>query len=395
MTTDRVFFEESTYPIRLNYSSNTFKEVISIPDSGYFKQFDIYNDPEFFELLELSDDTINFDIFSSIFYLITRCEEYREFEKDEHGRFSAYQSILYKKTLLNRPIVDEWIKSLKQFLENIFGISIQAMESPTFISTIDIDIMYAFKNKSLWLQLASLMKDCLRLNLSRIRDRLLGSDPYDTYAFLKNVHEEYGHEGIVFIQCSKRSKYDKGLSPDSHSFKNVVDSLKTDFDIGIHPSYDSDSKAEIIENEKKKLESLSGSIIKKSRQHFLRVSFPDTYRALIESGIELDYSMGYHDSAGFRAGTSYLFNWYDLERDQATQLKIVPFQIMDVCYRKYQKREGHEIFQDVKRMIDRTFDIGGNLSIIWHNSSFYEQEGWEGYDKLYRGILEYAKQKLT
>ena len=47
-----------------------------------------------------------FDLFSAVFYLISRYEEYQVFRPDAHGRFPASESVLFKAGLLERPLVN-------------------------------------------------------------------------------------------------------------------------------------------------------------------------------------------------------------------------------------------------------------------------------------------------
>ena len=62
---------------------------------------------------------------------------------------------------------------------------------------------------------------------------------------------------------------------------------------------------------------------------------PETYRNLIEFDITDDYTMGYAAQPGFRASTCSSFNFYDLDREQETKLRVHPFCIMDASLRHY------------------------------------------------------------
>ena len=66
----------------------------------------------------------------------------------------------------------------------------------------------------------------------------------------------------------------------------------------------------------------SGSIIM-SRFHYLRFSLPESYQILIEAGIKEDYSMGYVDRIGFRAGTCTPFYFYDLNNEKTSEVNML------------------------------------------------------------------------
>ncbi len=61
-----------------------------------------------------------------------------------------------------------------------------------------------------------------------------------------------------------------------------------------------------------------------SRQHFLMLRFPDTYRQLMAFGIDEDYTMGYSTVAGFRAGICTPYMFFDLERNRPCSLRVFP-----------------------------------------------------------------------
>ena len=91
------------------------------------------------------------------------------------------------------------------------------------------------------------------------------------------------------------------------SFQKLVGHLDQRRSLGIHPSYRSHQNYDLLQAEYKRFSGLLGHETHISRQHFLLLSLPDTYRKLISLGIREDYSMGYASSVGFRAGTSRPF----------------------------------------------------------------------------------------
>jgi hypothetical protein len=60
---------------------------------------------------------LQFDVFSATFYLVSRYEEYLPHLKDQHGRFKANQSVLYKLGVLNEPVVNQWALLLLESIE--------------------------------------------------------------------------------------------------------------------------------------------------------------------------------------------------------------------------------------------------------------------------------------
>ena len=129
-----------------------------------------------------------------------------------------------------------------------------------------------------------------------------------------------------------------------------------------------------------------------ARQHFLKLNFPETYRNLIDQGIQHDHSLGYHDAIGFRAGTSNPFYWFDLDKNQATELMIHPLLAMDVTLKKYLKLQSDQAITEVKKLIDQCKEVDAPFSLLWHNSSFYEAEGWGSWKEVYVEIVKYCRE---
>jgi len=385
-------YSGSTDDLKLHYvqmSAEGGTEGMSILDSEYFSDFSRDAIPVFDKDIVFNEGRSSFDLFASCFYLLARVEEYGTEERDEHGRFLSSQSILAQKELLEFPIIDYWIQILQQAIESHYNIELQSPHY-TFTSTIDVDHLYAFKHKSIFILLAGILKDVLSLRFQKLKDRSSSDDPYDIFDQLLEWHTSISLTPLFFMLTAERNTYDRSLSPSHSEFAKRVKQLSK-YGLGLHPSYDSNKALFQLIKEKQKLESIAGQPITQSRQHFLKLKFPTTYQRLIQAGVTSDHSMGYPDRLGFRAATSSPFSWYDLEADCATELRVHPFCLMDVTLKNYLGLGPSTALAHAHKIITRIKEVNGQCTIIWHNSSFYAGEGWAGWQEVYLNILKMSK----
>lgn len=136
------------------------------------------------------------------------------------------------------------------------------------------------------------------------------------------------------------------------------------------------------------MKEITGKEITKSRQHYLRLSFPKTYRRLIKQGISEDYTMGYAARVGFRAGICTPFLFYDLKKDRVTNLKAYPFQVMDVTLKNYLSLSTEEAKKTIERLMLEVKNVGGAFISIWHNETLNERDGWAGYKEVFEYMNE-------
>ena len=134
-----------------------------------------------------NDTDLNFDIFSAVFYMLSRYEEYLPFHPDQHGRFPSYESISHKYGFLKYPVVDYWVYLLKQKLEKKYiGLKLEFKIDFLIQPSYDIDQAWYFKNRRSLQNLGSIAKNVLRAEWNQVKDKIaiwIGrkSDPYDTY----------------------------------------------------------------------------------------------------------------------------------------------------------------------------------------------------------------------
>ncbi len=392
----------------LPYSITYGKPVansISIPDIGLlwnkgFTKMDTqpgkWNDLPVIFAYSSEDYTLPFDLFSAIFFMLSRYEEYDHYAPDKHGRYPASFSILYKNGWLLRPLVDEWIWAFKQALHNVPGVK-QKDTHFLFQPTYDIDMAYSHLHKGIKRIVGAYIRAMMKMDVGQINERTQvlkkkQKDPYDSFRWLRQLHKEYGCQPIYFILAAfKTTAFDKNIHPEHPAMIRVIKNIVRDGVIGVHPSYYS-NEGDTLTREKKILEQISGKAVTISRQHYIRVKTPDTYRLLIKNGIKEDYSMGYGAYLGFRAATGNSFFWYDLQNETVTNLRIHPFCFMDSTAFYEAKLSPGEAFEKLDAMCKIARKTGTTITAVFHNFSLGTASEWKGWRGAYEHFLsEYTK----
>ena len=339
--------------------------------------------------------SLPFDIFSATFYFISRYEEYLPFKADVHGRFSAEESFAYKNHFLEVPVVDYYIIMLKQLLQQQYPTLRLKQLQFEFIPTYDIDSAYAHKNKGFVRNMGSLFLSLSKGNFSTMKNLLqvvfnLKPDPFDTYDMLHQWHKEFRLKPIYFFLVGDYDSFDKNISIHISEFKTLIKSVADEAKVGIHPSYASNANTKKLTNEIKRLSGVLNRDIKLSRQHFLKLRFPETYNNLLANDITDDYTMGYSSQPGFRASYSRSFLFYNLETETKTNLRIHPFAFMDATFQYYHEITPRQSLTFIQPIIERLKEVNGTCISLSHNASFFDQKHWIGWKEAYETILKTA-----
>jgi hypothetical protein len=340
--------------------------------------------------------TVPFDIFAATFYLLSRYEEYLPHTDDKHGRFQPEQSVAHQFSFLQQPVVDEWILHFKRILEKQFGIKF-ASKAFKFIPTYDIDIAWKYLHKGAKRYWGGLLKDIATLKLNAVKERLQVhsgkiKDPFDCFNWLDEVHEQYKLQPIYFMLLGRLSAYDKNADPTLPAMKALLVKLFSKYDIGIHPSYLSNDDPKLLHAEIGLLANAGDKTITQSRQHYIKLSLPETYENLITEGIQDDYSMGYPSVNGFRAATSNAFNWYHLKEERVTSLRVHPFAFMEATSKFYLKQNTKETWLEWERLWHAVKITNGTFVSIWHNYILGTDKSSKGWRELYlKGLEENLK----
>ncbi len=254
---------------------------------------------------------------------------------------------------------------------------------------------YAYKGRKIGRQAGATVKDILRIQPSNLAKRtavLAGylEDPFDTYEYIK---KESINPIAFFLLCERKTKYDHNINPKHKIMKLLVNKVKRWSEVGIHPSFYSSEREEKISSEKQQLETLTGNNIIRSRQHYLRFKMPQTFRSLLRSGIKEDYSLSFAEMPGFRAGTCTPFYFFDVERNEATTLKLFPACIMDSTFRDDMIIPMKEALPIFIQYFEEVNKVNGHFISIWHNDTLAANNK-QHFRWLHQQILHYIRNSL-
>lgn len=341
------------------------------------------------------NSSLPFDIFAASFYLITRYEEYLPHVKDTHGRFTAEQSLAFKYKFLEKPVIDIWSYKFLSLLKERFPDYTYKTRKYNYISTIDIDNAYAYKHKSFIRGFGGFFMDIFRFKLRDVWNRTavnlnLKKDPFNTFNELLSFKKEFNIKSIFFFSIGDYTTFDTNVSASKNKYKLLIKNVQDYALVGLHPSYFTMNNASMLKKEKGRLENITNTTIKKSRQHYLRFNLPETYQQLIDLEIDEEYSMGYASNVGFRASTCTPFYFYDLDFEIQTPLKVFPFALMDTTLNDYLKLTPKQSLGKIRDLRNEIKTVNGTFITLFHNESLSDYLRWKGWKRLYESMLKIA-----
>ena len=239
-----------------------------------------------------------FDIFNTLFFHISRYEEYfaAASKNSQAGWLKEDHHFLIKNKLHHRPSVDLLIVS---FFEIITGEKID--QKTTYGISHDVDMITRFTPaykffQSLaatliyrrdWSQFRKSIRYYKKMSLGKTKD------PFNYFDSLLRQEEDWKYKQI-FMMTGGSTKYDNKYRIGDLAAKNIIQ-LASDrgYSIGIHPSYNAGFEENYYKEEQKNLTTVTNQPVVNNRQHWLRWSWNITPYLFEKNGIMTDSTMGY------------------------------------------------------------------------------------------------------
>ncbi len=332
-----------------------------------------------------------FDIFAASFYLISRYEEYLPHVKDDYGRYVVTESLAYNNKFLKKPVVDIWAYKFKSAIQDKFPEFKFPSRKYYVQPIIDVPISHNYKLKGIMRTIGGTIRDLFTFKFSHLYQRyavLFGfvKDPYNTFSYIINKQKHHLNKFIVFFLIADYSTYDKNININKREFQSLIKSVGDYCTVGLKASFLALHDDLLLKKEKSVMESIINTDLKVTRFSHNKINLPESYRRLIDLEISEDYSMGYLNNVGFRAGTCTPFLFYDLDYEIQTPLRVCPFQVIDFAL--LTKVSLLDKKQELLKIIGEVKKVGGTFTAIFHNYTFSNDIRWKGFKELFNLILE-------
>jgi len=352
--------------------------------------------------VEIEDNQIisHIDIFATLFFMLTRWEEYVNKTRDEHNRFPHTATLAYKEGFLNRPIVNEYVEFFWHLLL-LLGYK-EKRESKEFslLLTHDVDEIQRYPNfKKVIMGMGGdvLYRKSLFLPFKTLYDYTLVSvkkrkDPYDSFDEIMDISDSLEIKShFFFMSGGTTTKYDNRYNINNPRVKNIIEKIKKrGHFVGLHPSYNAYNNSTQFKKEKDALEKVNEAPIISGREHYLRFEVPKTWQLWEDNGFEWCSNLAYPKSAGFRTGSCYPYTPFNILSQKRLNIKERPLIMMEVTFAEASKN-----IEEFDTMVDYYLNIikkyNGEFVLLWHNASFKEAS-LEDYLPSYRKTLEKYKE---
>jgi len=388
---------------KFSYATARLKDELFFESVSVLFEADINLQPvEFIEYEDMvgfypvsRDSDLPFDMFASTFVMISRYNEYLLHKKDKYDRYRASQSMNYIAGFLGKPMINYYGLELKKILGKRFRSLVFKQNKFEYIATFDVDMAYAYLGKSMKENISAFFRSLLMSNFRDIRERYRvlfrrKKDPFDTFDEILETCKKYAIKTRFFFLIGNPSSLDKNVSHTFEPYREVIKKVATQSDVGVHLSFMSHISLEVMEDEIQRLQHISGVKIKANRFHYLRFTLPATYISLSRVGITEDHSFGYATRVGFRAATCNPFYFFNLAKNERTDLKIYPFAFMDTTLARYNKLGVKESQAKILQMMKWVKEVEGPFVGVWHNNSFVETGIWKGWKDVFETVAKEA-----
>jgi hypothetical protein len=332
-----------------------------------------------------------FDIFAASFYLLTRYEEYQPHVKDEFGRYMASESLAFKNNFLEQPVVDIWAYKFLDLLKSFYP----EFEFPERVYTVkpimDIPKAFKFKHIGFFNTITGVFNDVFHLKFTEVYKRFsvligLRRDPYDTYKYIINQQKKAKTKFVFFFLVGDYTTYDQSISIQNQNFISLIKHVGDYCQVGLKTTFNALTDVRELKKEKLRLEAVTNKALAGCRQSFSKVNLPESYRNLVELEIFSDFTMGFINHIGFRAGTCTPFLFYDLDYEVQTPLVINSFHFMDHSILRINSLLDKE--QKLKKIISEVKAVNGTFVPVYHSYTFSDEPKWKHFKALFKTILK-------
>ena len=347
------------------------------------------------------DVTIDFDLFGSIFFLLTRYEEVVIDARDRFGRFQAKDTVMFKAGVLDRPLVDEYTEILRRSIEACWPGTKFKERKFKIVPSHDVDVPFEYLFMPAWRVMRRMAAQIVRQRSLRAAKETLRmwqkvragddmADPqYTDLLRMMEMNEKAGLPGIFYFIAGHTSPYDLDYDIEHPRVRRLLRTIHArGHVIGLHPSFGTLGRVDLIREELKRLQRVCdeeriSQDVWSVRSHYLRWESRRSFADFDAVGFDFDSTLSFAELAGFRCGTCHEYSTFDLASNRPLKLREQPLIAMEcsVLQPYYQGLKFEEAAAFFAKLKERCRAMNGQYVFLWHNSSFPTPQDWELFEQ--------------
>lgn len=324
------------------------------------------------------------DIIASGFYFLTCWHEYVFSQRGlPRGRVDFEESLQYRWDFTETPVVDIYCQMLRYTLQEVlpgFVRDISWQQGSKFAISLSHDIDYwdfwdaESLQKTLQYNRHSFWERPLNAIYKYLGHSIHKKLFYDHFKQLYRIYrkeQDLGVKSTWFVMAGQDYEDPRQNYIHKLGVKEEIIDLLGQEDVGLHGSPESAFDLDILNTELASLRELGFNPMG-FRTHYLHFDYQKSFGLLEEAGIKYDSTLGYWESIGFRAGTSFPFYPFNIKENRTFRVLEIPLIVMDTSLHsaKAMNMDYLGAKSTLRRLIKVAASYQSHLTLLWHNTTF-------------------------
>ncbi|CAN5386344.1 hypothetical protein BH11BAC2_BH11BAC2_16670 [soil metagenome] len=324
------------------------------------------------------------DLLATAFFMVSCAQELGSLIRDEYDRFPYKESYQYRMKNYQKNLVQDCFDALLNSFEILrIQSAVQILPSQVFISH-DIDTVYGSLLQDTFYTVKDLnfrgFFKCIFSNILQ-KAQWLNID-----RILKIEENAKVNSTFFWLPVKGQSEFDvmnADYDIQSSIIKDEINLVtKKGGTNGIHKSISKFT----FEEEIKQFE--HNVIV--NRYHFLAFNPHSDFIKIEEAGIQVDSSLAYAESFGFRNNYALPYHPYLFTERRAANFIECPLNVMDTTFFNYKKMKAADAYKTICNFIDQN-KSNAIISLLWHNN-FISDYKYRDYYRTYLDLLNYLNE---
>jgi hypothetical protein len=325
------------------------------------------------------------DYLSTCFYLLSYLQEYIDYVPDKYDRFPFALSLQNHFNCVDDNLVSKYFDALYKATPKLKSLVEKQTHKSKFFLSHDIDSAHgALGDNGKYLLKHGKIGTLLHL----IFNHYLRTPDYLLLGKIMDMEDAHDVKS-TFFWLAKQGRGNRRIHNADYDInaKKIVDQRKQiherGFINGLHKAVSDLSYAD-------ELKRMGDDAFPINRNHYLRLSLPESFDEMESSNIKMDASMGFAEAIGFRNNYGLPFQPFNLKEKRAYEFTEVPLTIMDSTLKFYSNKNSTEAKKEIFSFLEKHKE-NALISILWHNNYFfdYTDKGWV---ECYKSILTFIKE---